>query len=255
MLEKFHRRFGVPGVVSLLALVFAMTGGAFAAQGQLSSSSGENAQSAQAKASAKGKRGPKGPRGPRGPKGATGPAGPAGAAGPAGPAGPAGAKGDTGAQGPAGPAGQQGAPGQQGEPGPAGEPWTAGGTLPSGETETGSWAFGGATDGATVYAPVGFAIPLADPLDADHVHYTGSFGFAANCLGSVAAPTANAGHLCVYTAQLASAGWGVLFVSEPISKPSGGPSAAGADTSGATLTFKTTAASNGGFGTFAVTAP
>ena len=65
-----------------------------------------------------------------------------------GPAGPAGANGKDGAQGDKGPEGQQGLQGKQGEPGPEGEkgeegsPWTAGGTLPSGETETGIWAFG-----------------------------------------------------------------------------------------------------------------
>jgi len=69
----------------VIALVFAMFGGAYAA----SNSSGGGKATASAKAK----------KGPRGPKGATGPAGPAGPVGPAGPQGSAGAKGDTGASG------------------------------------------------------------------------------------------------------------------------------------------------------------
>ena len=64
----------------------------------------------------------------------------AAARGPQGPAGPAGANGKDGAQGPEGPQGEEGEKGEPGEEGPEGSPWTAGGVLPSGETETGSWA-------------------------------------------------------------------------------------------------------------------
>jgi hypothetical protein len=82
MFSPLRNRFGIPGVISVIALVFAMLGGAYAA----SNSSGGGKASASAKAK----------KGPRGPKGATGPAGPAG---PAGPQGPAGAKGDNGSNG------------------------------------------------------------------------------------------------------------------------------------------------------------
>ena len=82
MFSTLRNRFGIPGVISVIALVFAMFGGAYAA----SNSSGGGKATASAKAK----------KGPKGPKGATGPAGPAGAAGPAGPAGP---KGDAGATG------------------------------------------------------------------------------------------------------------------------------------------------------------
>jgi hypothetical protein len=87
MLSPLRNRFGIPGVISVIALVFAMIGGAYAAS---SDNGGKATSSAKAK---------KGPRGPKGPKGDTGPAGAQG------PAGPAGAKGDTGANGNNGTAG------------------------------------------------------------------------------------------------------------------------------------------------------
>src|SRR4051794_13200366 len=145
MFSTLRNRFGIPGVISVIALVFAMLGGAYAASN--SSGGGKAAASAKAK---------KGPRGPKGPKGDTGPAGPAG------PAGPVGAKGDAGAAGTNGtngvsPSGTafggeangckeggvkfvganttvacNGVKGQTG--------FTD--TLPAGKTETGAWAIG-----------------------------------------------------------------------------------------------------------------
>lgn len=70
-------------VVAVVALVFAMVGGAVAASSQ--SGAGKSAATSKKKT---GKRGPKGPRGPAGPIGLTGPTGPAGAPGSTGPAGP-----------------------------------------------------------------------------------------------------------------------------------------------------------------------
>ena len=64
MFSTLRTRFGIPGVISVIALVFAMLGGAWAAS--------KSADSGKATASAKTK------RGPQGPKGATGPAGPQG---------------------------------------------------------------------------------------------------------------------------------------------------------------------------------
>jgi hypothetical protein len=82
MFAVFRSKFGIPGVISVMALVFAMIGGAYAA-----SSDGGGEATASAK---KGKQGKPGKRGPTGATGATGPAGPQGAAG---------AKGDDGANG------------------------------------------------------------------------------------------------------------------------------------------------------------
>lgn len=95
MLSPLRNRFGIPGVISVIALVFAMLGGAYAASNDSGSS--------KATASAKAKKGPRGPKGPAGPAGAAGPAGPQG------PAGPAGAKGDKGDTGSAGGPGAAGA--------------------------------------------------------------------------------------------------------------------------------------------------
>src|SRR5262245_60915 len=70
MLSPLRNRFGIPGVISVVALVFAMLGGAYAAS---------NNDNGKATASAKAKRGPKGPKGATGPTGPAGPQGPAGA--------------------------------------------------------------------------------------------------------------------------------------------------------------------------------
>jgi hypothetical protein len=96
MLSPLRNRFGIPGVISVVALVFAMLGGAYAAN---------NSGDGKATASAKAK------KGPRGPKGATGPAGPAG------PQGPAGANGKDGANGANGSNGEKGATGSAGAAG------------------------------------------------------------------------------------------------------------------------------------------
>ncbi len=191
MFSPLRNRFGIPGVISVIALVFAMFGGAYAANN--SSSGGKATASAKAK------------KGPRGPKGATGPAGPAG---PAGLAGPAGAKGENGA---AGQNGQDGAagtsgtngktvlsgvavptagvgtdgdfyirtttsqiwgpkggvtPGSWGGVGPTdlkgatGSPWPGGGTLAPNATETGSFYAAIDATGEAVSA-VSFNVPLA----------------------------------------------------------------------------------------------
>jgi len=100
MLSPLRNRFGIPGVISVVALVFAMLGGAYAAN-----NSGDQVASASKRAH---KKKSKAKKGPRGPKGATGPAGPAGAAGPQG---PAGANGNDGAAGSNGTNGSNGAPG------------------------------------------------------------------------------------------------------------------------------------------------
>ena len=201
MLSPLRNRIGIPVIISVAALVFAMLGGAYAAS---NSDSGPMATVSKAKKKAK-KKAAKAKRGPRGPKG---PAGPAGGAGPAGPAGSAGAKGDTGAAGQAGPAGRAGADGAAGQsvttaveppfgecgeqegvrlnsasganfvcngaPGPqgsAGSPWIPDNTLPAGATQTGAWAFGRyATEAPSeALVPISFPIPLAAPLTGGSV--------------------------------------------------------------------------------------
>jgi hypothetical protein len=172
-------------VIASLALVFAMSGGAYAASKYVITSTKQIKPSVLAQL-----------KGNAGAKGAAGAAGAPGAAGPQGPAGPGGA---AGAQGP------QGVPGSNGTPGAAGHegsPWTAGGTLPSGKTETGTWGYSLVTTShsAQATAPISFVVPLAAPLDSTHVHFV-AFEEAeppAACQGSVSSPTAEKGNLCVY---------------------------------------------------------
>jgi hypothetical protein len=179
MLSILRTRFGIPGVISVLALVFAMLGGAYAAT---------DSGSGHATASAK-----KGPRGPRGPRGKQGPVGPAG---PVGPVGPAGAKGDPGTPGANGKEGPEGPEGPEGKEGPEGSPWTAGGTLPSGETETGSWT----TSSTANPISISFNLPLtAAPTVEFHgeASYEGNPG--DNCPGKNSEPLAKKGFLCFYS--------------------------------------------------------
>jgi hypothetical protein len=266
MFSPLWNRFGIPGVISVIALVFAMFGGAYAA----SSSNGGGAA-----ASAKAKRGPRGPRGPAGP------------AGPQGPAGPPGAKGDTGAAGANGSNGSPGADGKSvavteieaGEPeceqrggaevkpegagsgvevcnGEAGSPWAAGGTLPPGSTETGAWGLGPAVEApaSEFYLPISFPIPLAaDIPEADvQINPVGFKGAAgSDCPGEATSPQAKSGHLCIYTASISGSGEdAVVFAVIKPGEPAGAP--LGASSAGALLD---TAALPGAdiYGTWALT--
>jgi hypothetical protein len=276
MFSTLRTRFGIPGVISVIALVFAMFGGAYAAS---NSSGGGKATTSKAK------------QGPRGKTGKTGPAGPMGPAGPAGAQGPAGASGKDGAAGSPGangqsvkvaslPAGQcqngeggakftvgaevaEACNGEEGPAGPEGVCSTSSCHLPSGVTETGIWAFGprpeNALDNGRV--AVSFTVPLAAVLDSSHVHFLNQFeeevtagdGTATTstvCTGSVAAPTAPAGHFCVYTQEQEE-----LFLWNGAIKRPAQPAESGANTAGAMLIPTQLANGSYGFGAWAVTAP
>jgi hypothetical protein len=167
MLSPLRNRFGIPGVISVIALVFAMLGGAYAASNnggdQLAEASKKNRKHKKKKV----KRGPRGKRGPQGPAGPAGPGGPQGAKGDKGDAGANGSDGAAGSDGKSiltreieiaevacngfggievevegsGEADEvcNGEEGPQGVKGDEGDPWTSGGTLPTGATETGTW--------------------------------------------------------------------------------------------------------------------
>lgn len=294
MFARLRSSFGVPGLIAVAALVFAMIGGAYAASDQ---------SGGKATASAKGKQGK---RGPRGPKGATGAAGAAGAQGPAGPAGPAGPVGPAGPAGPAGAAGDNGTPGapgtsvtvdpiavgisacdeqggakvkedkvggdsvdvcngargedgDPGPPGPKGDPWTELGVLPEGETLTGTWAFTASDADTEILVPLSFPIKLPSELseEADDLHFTG--GETTDCPGNYALPTAAPGKLCVYFnpfgGEIINATFGGIFkTGEPIS----GFSEEGAHPAGAIVQFLFDGEAGelaSGAGTWAVTAP
>jgi hypothetical protein len=104
MFQRVRKHINPATILALVALVFAVTGGAFAATGGGNSPSHATLTASAAKSKAK----PKTKAGPRGPVG---------------PAGKNGANGANGAQGPAGPAGANGAgtPGAEGKPGTNGE--------------------------------------------------------------------------------------------------------------------------------------
>lgn len=192
MFSVIRRRFTYANVAVTLALVFAMSGGAYAASRYVVTSTRQ--------ISPKVLKALKGHAGANGAQGAAGPTGPAGATGPAGLAGQ---------QGPAGQAGKEGPPGKNGENGKDG---TTGftETLPSGKTEKGDWnAAENVSAGAVlVVNSVSFNIPLAT---APVVHYITSKGNepvdnggtieevkSTSCLGNAAEPSATPGNLCVY---------------------------------------------------------
>jgi Collagen triple helix repeat (20 copies) len=209
MFKQLRRHLTPSTFIAFLALVFALTGGAFAAS---SSSGGSGARGAAPVAlasisKAKKKAAPKSTRGPAGPKGATGAAGAAGLAGamgPAGAAGPAGATGPAGAVGPAGPTGAAG------PVGPAGPEGSFDKTLPAGKTETGVWGVsttaGSFAGGALQYATaaISFSIPLGAAVAKGDVHILAvgaeGTGNGSGCpVGSSAAkPAAEAGNLCIF---------------------------------------------------------
>jgi collagen triple helix repeat protein len=196
MFSLIRRRLCYANVTATLALVFAMSGGALAASHYLVSSTSQI--SPKVLKALKGKEGKRGPAGPAGSVGAAGAKGETGAGGPAGstgPAGPVGLKGESGA------AGAAGAPGAAGK---EGSPWTAGGTLPSGKTETGTWATNGPpeTEEARV-SLASFTIPLAAVPTVNFVGVEEGEGekkakLPAGCKGNYEKPGANPGNFCVF---------------------------------------------------------
>jgi hypothetical protein len=182
MLSAIRKRITPSTVIATLALVFAMTGGAYAAKHYLITSTKQIS--------------PKVLKALKGANGANGTAGLAGPAGPGGPQGPAGATGPAGA-GATGPAGAAGATGAQGPPGTTG--FTK--TLPKGETLKGEWNVNAYVPGAGfegfASTSVSFGIPLlVAPAVTTYIHEGEEP--PAGCTGSVENPGAAPGHLCVF---------------------------------------------------------
>ncbi|HEX4116501.1 MAG TPA: hypothetical protein VHY18_11575 [Solirubrobacteraceae bacterium] len=253
MFSAIRRRLTYANVAMTLALVFAMSGGAYAAGKVLITSTKQ--------ISPKVLKQLKGSAGSKGAAGANGPAGPQGPAGATGAAGKEGAPGKEGATGKEGTAGKEGAPGKDGTTG-----FTK--TLPSNETETGSWAYSFVAGEAEVsqYLPISFAIPLAEELGSSQVHYilangkewdysTSTEVSSTTCLGKVSEPTAVAGNLCIYAAALGSREAFQVTAPSRIQSPSQPPEANvnGAGTSGTVMSWET-AKFKLGYGTWAVTA-
>ena len=259
-------RLNGPGlVVAVIAMVVALTGGAFAASSGLTAKEKKQVK-AIAQTEAKKLQG-------------SGPAGPAGSVGPAGAKGDKGDKGEKAKSGEPGSAGasvlvspvateepecagrggglveEEGKPASQievcnGEEGKEGSPWTVDGTLPPGKVETGSWAFAATpADTAGVHVAIPFFIPLAGPLEG-HVHYQFDADFFTFCEGNAEFPKPKAGELCVYVntaetpEEIAFQG---IFSASFEEK--------GASPQGAILKFGTPTINTAGGGTYAVRAP
>jgi Collagen triple helix repeat (20 copies) len=218
MLLAIRKQISPATVMALGALVFAMSGGAYAltdnngvgSQAGASVPTGRSgsgstlATAAKAKKKSKSTSGARGPAGPAGKTGAQGPAGAPGATGPAGAAGPQGEKGVAGTNGTDG-------VGTEGKEGKEGSPWTDGGTLPAEKTEKGDWAiFATATAAEQQFGfPISFVIPLENGLGTSAVHFINKNGEEVTTSGDVAntgackggtakSPTAEEGNLCIY---------------------------------------------------------
>jgi hypothetical protein len=209
MFVRIGRRITYANVAVTFALIFAMTGGAYAAGKYLITSTKQI--SPKVLKSLVGKAGPAGKAGSAGPAGTVGPARPAGPAGPKGETGASitGESGKEGAVGPKGATGAPGAPGPKGATGPQGP-------LQSGKTEMGQWAVAQYMTGESpierVAVSLGFSIPLEHALGREQVHYIEE-GEGENeeeskwaaaikegkCKGSVEKPEAAKGNLCVFT--------------------------------------------------------
>jgi hypothetical protein len=192
MFHAIRRHFNATSLVAIVALVFAMTGGAYAAKRFLITST-KQISPAVLKA-LKGGNGKPGANGASGAGGPQGPAGPQGSSGPQGPAGPQSPPGSAGAPGKEGP---QGVPGSEG---PEGQPWTPENTLPKNAVEKGIWF--APTGVEKEIATISFPVPLAAALDATHVHYItrkeAKETLPAGCSGTVEEPAAAAGFLCIF---------------------------------------------------------
>lgn len=222
MSSRLRDRLGTPAmIISVIALVFALMGAAYAASGALTGKQKKEVQKIAKKY-----------------------AGKPGAVGAAGPTGPAGPKGDAGAKGDKGDNGNPGAPGksvvvtpiapgefgceerggaeieEEDEPssvvevcaGEEGSPWTDGGTLPPGALETGSFSFHGTeAENPNVGAPISFPIPLSAGIERPHIHIFGvdeEAAFFAACSENFTPeanweiPNAAPGEVCIWPSDL-----------------------------------------------------
>jgi hypothetical protein len=266
MFSAMRRRMRVSPatVVAGLALVFAMTGGAYAAKRYLITSTKQISPSVL-----------KALQGKVGAAGAEGLAGVVGPQGAPGPRGDAGVEGKEGSQGPTGPKGATGAAGKSGKNGTTG--FTE--SLPSEDTETGSWGYGKTETPGRINVPISFNIPLEHALSFKNVHFIYTNGEelligenaeedliveqvpSQECKGTAAEPTAQPGNLCVYATVMTGAlaeiepfTAGIKVTSSEIGNP-GGAGGGGAGKTGAHISITLYTGATEGWGTWAVTAP
>lgn len=204
MFKAVREHINATTCVMVIALVFAMTGGAYAAKKYLITSTKQIS--------------------PKVLKSLTGKMGPQGNAGSAGPEGKAGANGKDGAP---GTNGKDGAPGTSVTSEAAGAECKAGGTkftsasgtshvcngengqtgfteiLPPGKTEKGEWSLFGEVPGTVYEGEVGSSVSFNIPLAAAPtvVYVREKEKTPAGCVGNVEEPGAEEGHLCIFATQ------------------------------------------------------
>jgi hypothetical protein len=241
MFERIHQKLGTAGfIISIVALVAALSGGAYAASGALNGKQKKEVEKIAKKYS--GKPGANGTNGTNGAKGDTGAAGSNGTNGTNGSPGGSGADGKS----------VEATPIATGEPtaceeqggveyevegsgnvaeicnGKEGSPWAVGG-LPKGATETGAWSFSASEASADsegkVFVAFSFPVPLSSPIQSGtKVHFTGAFG-DSTCTGTAVEPTAPEGSMCIYEAELIGANYlrtADLLGEQPQPDPAGG---------------------------------
>jgi Collagen triple helix repeat (20 copies) len=253
-------------VIASLTLVFAMTGGAYAAKKYLITSTKQISPSVLKQL-----------QGKAGANGAPGAQGSAGTQGPQGPAGPAGAGGAKGENGKDGAKGTDGVPGESVTVAAASNAECPSGgtkfsnktgtgkacngensassfasTLPSEKTETGAWRF--VSNGAELQATaISFPIPLtaaaAEAIAVETI--TTIKSPTENCPGSSTEPKAEPGFLCLYTAAYETS----LPATAPFVEKLAATEHAGVSVSGALLVFENVANRETAGGSFAITAP
>jgi hypothetical protein len=169
-MKTLRRHLSYANVVATLALMFAMTGGALAANHYLINSTKQINPKVLKKL--KGNAGKTGKLGGAGPQGAIGPQGPKGGEGP------------KGTEGPKGPEGHAGL--------------SALASLPSGDTESGSYGTGttGGKAGEIMETAATFPIPLAEGAPAGQVIYTDAATPVTHCSGP---GQADKGFVCIYS--------------------------------------------------------
>jgi hypothetical protein len=266
MFSLLRNRFGISGVVAVIAFVFAMVGGAWAANHYVITSTKQIKPSVLK--ALKGMTGAPGPAGANGTNGAQGPKGDPGGTGKDGINGTNGKTVLHGTGAPTSATGTEGdfyintttdeifgPKGASSWPSPGtklkgedGSPWTAGGTLPPGKSETGSWSTltGAANIGLD---SISFNIPLTAPIGELKVHSVARNATGgAECLsGTAAQPKAAPGHLCVYIG-----GGSATAAINSIKQPELG-NELGAGPTGAVITTTDTAPAKSAWGTWAVT--
>ncbi|HEY1451131.1 MAG TPA: hypothetical protein VGF47_09265 [Solirubrobacteraceae bacterium] len=226
-MHRIRRRLSYANVVATLALLFAMSGGALAANHYLVNSTKQINPKVLKKL-----------RGVRGARGSTGQAGPTGAQGAKGVAGP---KGSDGAKGDHGDRGEQGKPGDPG--------LSALSDLPSGDSESGTWGLStvGGKAGETMETSASFPIPLEEGAPSGQVITTEVKAPVTHCSGP---GHADKGFLCIYINK--------EFFLDPSTKkvfnPEIFPAPGGSGRFGFMMAWTTTSGNPGAFGTYTVTA-